>query len=558
MTWRFRFTFLVFFLCFFLIIIRLFYWQVVRAEELYNLGQAQYGKHLLLKSNRGGIHTSDGYELVTNKISYLLFANPKEIQNKEKIIPLIASSLQIDTASVSSVLSLNRLWVPIQGGLTPSKKDEIEKLQIKGLGFEEQFIRFYPEASLAAQLVGFVGKNELGEDKGYFGLEGYFDRQLKGRFRSILEIQDAFGKPVVAHMQESPKGQNGRTLVTSIDRTIQFLVELKLKKALEKYQASAGMVVVMAPKTGQILAMAALPNFDPRSFNEFPEELYKNPLISSVYEPGSTFKTLIMASGIDAKVVKPQTQCPICNEPVKIGEYEIKTWNNTYYKNTTMTEVIQHSDNTGMVFVAQSLGVKNMISYLNRFGIGETTGVDLQGEVTSYLRPEEEWRSIDLATSSFGQGISVTPLSLLTAFSSIANKGIRMKPYVVARIVTPEGQIIDIKPQKVNEPISETTAKIMTELLVNAVEKGEAKFYKPKGYRIAGKTGTAQIPIQGHYDPNKTIASFIGFAPADNPRFSMLVIFDRPTTSIYGSETAAPVFMDIAKDILSYYGIPVE
>jgi cell division protein FtsI/penicillin-binding protein 2 len=220
-----------------------------------------------------------------------------------------------------------------------------------------------------------------------------------------------------------------------------------------------------------------------------------------------------------------------------------------------MLEVIQHSDNTGMVFVAQKLGIDRMLSYLNKFGIGDTTGIDLQGEVSPVLKPSNQWYAVDLATAGFGQGISVTPIELLDALGAIANQGRRMEPHVISAVESPDGSLTKIQPKVLDTPISEETAQVMTEIMVNAVNKGEASWARLKGYRIAGKTGTASIPVAGHYDPNQTIASFIGFAPADDPKFVMLVILDRPTVSIYGAETAAPIFFDIAKDILSYYGI---
>ncbi|HVZ58555.1 MAG TPA: penicillin-binding transpeptidase domain-containing protein, partial [Patescibacteria group bacterium] len=203
--------------------------------------------------------------------------------------------------------------------------------------------------------------------------------------------------------------------------------------------------------------------------------------------------------------------------------------------------------------------LNRMFDYLNRYGIGQATNIDLQGEVTPYLRPKDQWYPIDLATSSFGQGISVTPIELLSAFASLANGGKRMEPHIVSSVETPEGQTITIPPKVVNQPISEETSKIITEILVNAVNNGEAKFARLPGYRIAGKTGTAQIPVAGHYDPTKTIASFIGYAPAEDPKFVMLVIYDKPTTSIYGAETAAPTFFKIAQRALTYFNIaPTE
>lgn len=555
MTWRYRFILVLLISIFGLIILRLFYWQVVRAEELSLLGQLQYGKSIKLLAKRGEMFTSDNFPLVANKLSYILFANPTSIKDKKKTADLLSQNLHLDEASVSALLSLDKLWVLIHSDVNIETKKSLKKMNIEGIGFEDQYKRFYPEASMAAQLTGFVGKNDAGDDKGYFGLEGYYDRQLRGKAGYMLQVQDAFGRPILSKMENNSIDKQGRSLVLNIDRTIQFMVEQKLSKGVEKYGAVSGMVLIMDPKTGNILAMSSFPTFDQSTYQKYSPDLYKNPAISTIYEPGSTFKTLIMSAGIDSGAVKPETKCPICDKPVQIGEYEIKTWNNQYYKDTTMVDVIQHSDNIGMVYVAKSLGLKKMLSYLKSFGIEDPTGIDLQGEVSPESRPEDSWHEIDLATASFGQGISVTPLSLLDSFSSIANNGVRMEPHVVNKIVTSDGQTIILQPKELNKPISSKTAKIMTEILVNAVNNGEAKFFKPKGYRIAGKTGTAQIPIAGHYDANKTVASFIGFAPAEDPKFSMLVIFDRPTTSIYGSETAAPVFMDIAKNILAYYGI---
>jgi len=541
---------------FFLILSRLFYWQVVKAAELSYMGKSQYGTYLKIPSARGEILTSDGFPIAANKIAYLVFANPKEVTNKEEFINKLNPLLSLDPASVSAQLSLDRFWVPIQDGIDNDTKEKIESLKIPGVGFEEESQRFYPEASLAAQLVGFVGKDQLGEDRGYFGLEGEYNLQLRGKDGIAVSIHDAFGKPILSHAEDTTKAIDGRTLLTSIDRSIQFMVDKKLKDGVEKYGAASGMVGIIDPKTGNIIAMSSYPNFDPSQFQKYSADLYKNPFISNLYEPGSTFKSLIMAAALDAGVVKPDTKCPICEGPVSIGGYDIRTWDNNYFKDTNMVDVIQHSDNTGMVYVAEKLGLDRVLSYFNSFGIGKATGIDLQGEVSSYVKPRENWYPIDLATAGFGQGISVTPIELLDAFAAIANGGKRMEPHIVTQIQTPEGDTVAVMPKVLDSPISEKTSKVMTEILVNAVEKGEAKWTKLPGYRVAGKTGTAQIPIAGHYDPNKTIASFIGFAPADNPKFAMVVIIDRPTTSIYGAETAAPIFFDIAKDILSYYKIP--
>lgn len=554
MSYRIRLVFILLVIGFSFVLLRLFYWQVVKADALAAMGKSQYGSAITISSERGDIKTSDGFPLVTNKLSYLLYVNPKEVKNKEILAQLLSPLVTVDKATISGQLALDRFWVPIKRGIDADQKKNIEKMKLPGVGFEEESLRFYPEASLAAQLLGFVGKDDLGEDKGYFGIEGYYDRQLKGKTITTIKIRDAFGRPIVSRQNESNGAQKGRSLVLHIDRVLQYMVEKKLKEGVEKYGASGGMVGILDPKTGNVIAMASYPSFDQRKYQDYSAELYKNPFITNVYEPGSTFKALVMGAGLDAKKVKADTKCPICAKPIEIGGYEIRTWNNKYEENISMTDVLKHSDNTGMVYVAQSLGLENMLDYFHEFGIGELTGIDLEGEVSSSLR--ETWYPIDLATAGFGQGISVTPIELLSGFAAIANNGVRMEPHIVEKIETGEGESLLIEPKVVSRPISEEAAKVMTEMLVNAVNKGEAQFAKAKGYRMAGKTGTAQIPIAGHYDPKKTIASFIGFGPADDPKFAMLVIIDRPTSSIYGAETAAPLFFNIAKDILTYYDIP--
>lgn len=556
MNWRYRFVLLLFVFFFFAVTMRLGYWQIVRAQELAEMGRAQYGKEITLTPKRGEIFTSDGFAIAANKLSYLVFANPKEIKDVKHQSEVLGSLLSMDTATVSAALSRDKFWVPLKSHVNQDARDKIEPIKIPGVGFEEQAERFYPEASTGAKILGFVAKDENGQDRGYFGLEGFYDRQLRGKTGIAMQIHDALGHPILAQMNQSSGKVDGRDLILHVDRTIQFLLDTELKKGIEAYGAVGGMAAVMDPKTGGILAMSAFPTYDPRSFQDYSNDLYKNPFITDTYEPGSTFKPLVMASALDSNLITADTRCNICSAPVQIGEYQIRTWNNKYTENSTMTEVIQHSDNTGMVFVGRLLGLDRMLSYFEKFGIGDMTGIDLQGEVSPIIRPADQWYPIDAATATFGQGITVTPIELLTAFSAIANNGKRMEPHIVAAVQTPDGDKIEIKPRVLSQPISPQAAKVMTEIMVNAVEKGDAKWAKPKGYRIAGKTGTAQIPVEGHYDSTKTIASFVGFAPADDPKFLMLVVIDRPSTSIYGSETAAPIFFSVAKKILTYYNIP--
>jgi cell division protein FtsI/penicillin-binding protein 2 len=555
MRWRYLSVFVSLVLLFVLVIGRLFYWQVVKAEMLSELAKSQYGYLRKITPKRGEIKTSDGFPIVANKVSYLLFINPTEIKDKNQTIQTLSSLLDITKASISAQLLPDRFWVPIKSGITAQEKDKIEKIQIPGVGFEEHYTRFYPEASAAAHLVGFVGKDEEGQDKGYVGLEGFYDRLLKGKEGYSIELKDALGRPIIAKRTSMTNGLDGGSLSLSLDRSVQFLVEQKLKDGIERYGAAGGMIGVMDPQTGNIIAMTSSPSFSQAKYWEYDESLYKNPFITSTYEPGSVLKPIVMASALDAGLITPQTKCDICAGPVSVSGYDLHTWNDKYYKDTNMVEVIQHSDNTGMVFVALKLGVDKMISYLTKFGIGKLTDIDLQGEIAPSLKARSAWYDVDLATTGFGQGISVTPIELLTAFSALANEGKVMKPRVVTAFENSNGEVFKMSTKVVSQPISSKTAKIMSEILVNAVEKGEAQWTRLKGYRIAGKTGTASIPVKGHYDSSSTIVSFIGFAPVDKPKFAMLVILEKPTSSIYAAETAAPVFFDITRDLLNYYSI---
>lgn len=541
---------------------RLFYWQILSSDELAMAAQNQHWVSFEVPADRGRILASDGFPLADNQEAYLVFASLpdlKEIPEKTaaKITPFLSMEedrLEMEMTLKERLRRQDLVWVPLKHKVSLETKKAIEKLGIEGIGFEEEQTRGYPESSSAAQLLGFLGSDSSGKDKGYFGLEGFYDLELKGRAGVLRREKDPSGKPILVGEVEGQKQKDGRDLLTNIDRVVQFTVEQKLKDGLKRYGAKSGSVVVMEPKTGAVLAMASFPNYDPANFSSFDKKLYSNPVVASSYEPGSTFKVLIMAAALNEGAVKPETECDQCSGPREIAGYIIRTWNDKYFPGSTMTEVIQHSDNVGMVFVGEKLGIKKMFSYLSKFGIGKPTGIDLQEESSPTLRPEKDWKAIELATASFGQGIAITPIQMLAAVGAIANQGRLMKPFVVKKVISGSEEM-EIKPKIEAEVIKPTTALLMTEMMVNAVDNGEAKWAKPEGFRIAGKTGTAQVPVAGHYDEEKTIASFVGFAPADEPRFVMLVTLQEPTSSPWGSETAAPLWFDIAKDLFTYYGI---
>jgi len=551
--------------CFFLvgvaIVGRLFYWQVVLNEKLTAAAEGQHWVSFEIPAARGEILANDGFPLATNEDAFLVFAsrpdlNDNSAQIAEKLSPLLESDYPASMAAlIKERLGREDLvWVPLKHKVSPEVKKIIEDLQIKGIGFQEESRRSYPEGSMAAHLLGFVGADANGADKGYFGLEGYYDLELKGRAGLLRREKDASGKPILVGETKEEKQENGRDIVTTIDRAAQIIVEKNLEQGLKKYGAVSGSVVIMEPQTGEVLAMASLPAYDPGDYWRFANNLFSNPVVALSFEPGSIFKVLIMAAALNEEAVKPETKCDSCNGPRNIADYTIKTWNNQYPPQPSMIEVIQQSNNVGMVFAAEKLGIQKTVSYLEKFGFGQVTGIDLEEESSPGFRPENEWKEIDLATASFGQGVAVTPIQIVRAVTAIANQGKLMRPFVVKKVISNEGTD-EIEPKVQAEVIKPSTARVMTEIMVNAVDKGEAKWAKPSGYRIAGKTGTAQIPVAGHYDKEKTIVSFVGFAPADKPKFVMLVTLREPSTSPWGSETAAPLWFDIAKELFLYYGI---
>ncbi|OGM08279.1 hypothetical protein A2W13_02410 [Candidatus Woesebacteria bacterium RBG_16_36_11] len=560
----------VFFLLGFLVLVaRLFYWQVIKAKDLATEAKRQYQVGYSITAPRGNILASDGSILAGRQEGWLVYASVPEISEKintvsDKLAPFLTEDpsdrnmLLNESNRLKEILSKKEaVWIPIRHKITGDAKKNIEAMGMNGIGFEEEELRAYPEASSAAHLLGFVGKNEQGSDQGYFGLEGYYDLVLSGKPGFLSRESDAAGSPIVIGDVREVSAYSGVDLITHIDKAIQLTVEDKLKKGIEAYGAKGGTVIVMDPKTGAVFAMSSLPDYDPKDYFDFTNELFKNPAVSDSFEPGSVFKVLVMASGLDAKAVKPDTICDICAGPLKVDKYSIETWNNKYRPDSSMVDVIVNSDNVGMTFVGQKLGTDKMYDYLDKFGIGKTTGIDLQGEMAPKLRDKGTWNIVDLATASFGQGVAVTPMELIKAVSAIANNGKLMTPQVVDKLKG-EGWEEDIKPHEEGQVIGVEAAKDMTQMMVEAAKNGESKWTFLKGFKVAGKTGTAQIPISGHYDNEKTIASFIGFAPADNPKFIMLVTLKEPQTSQWASETAAPLWYNIAKDLFVHFGILPE
>ena len=558
---------LFFSIFFFCILVRLFYWQVVRADFLQAQAEGQHFTNTKVQASRGNIQFSDGFILASSSPSFSLFAQPKLIP-KDKIVEtsyFLAKALAEDKGQVEPLakdfinkLSQDLYWVSLKKNISYEYKKIIDDLNLSGIGFDTSSNRFYPEGSSSAHILGFVGSDSKGDNKGYFGIEGYYDGELKGLSGSIRHEKDAVGLPILIGNFFQSDAKNGKDLITNIDRSVQLILENALKTGQEKYGAKKASGIIMDPKTGAILALASFPNYDPDKYFNFPKEFYKNPIVADQYEPGSTFKVLVMAAALNEDLIRPDSKCDICFGPVSIGGFSIRTWNNQYRPDSSMTDVIIHSDNIGMVFVSKKLGIDKFYEYLESFGFGSSTDIDVEDESSPDIRPKKDWGEIDLATASFGQGIAVTPIQMVRAVAVIANGGVLVEPHIVKKIQDSKSTY-EIKPKIIKQIIKSSAADMVKEMMVSAVNEGEAKFTRIKGFKIAGKTGTAQIPVAGHYDANKTIASFVGFAPADDPKFVMLIRYDEPSSSIFGAETAAPTFFEISRQLFNYYKIaPTE
>ena len=370
-----------------LVIIRLAYWQIIRGPKLALEANRQHEDVVRLSAKRGQIYDANGYILAgTNNLYQLSVYKPSLDKDISQIIDQITTILGEETKPIlTDRFKLKSNWISLKHYLTSQQKKQIEALNINGLSFEDEFVRFYPEASLSAHVLGFVGKDQIGSEKGYFGLEGYFDRDLQGREGVVKMEKDAIGRPILLGKYERLDDLEGRSIGSTLDRRIQHIAENLLSKGLERYEATAGGVIILESKTGKIRALASLPSYDPVRFSLFDQSLFKNPNVASLYEPGSTFKILIMAAALNEGLVSPQTECDICSGPVIIGKYAIKTWNNEYNPGSTMTDVIKNSDNTGMVYVGNKLGQDKLHFYLNQFGIGKKVGVELKEEISPFL-----------------------------------------------------------------------------------------------------------------------------------------------------------------------------
>mgnify|MGYP001805846786 CR=1 FL=1 len=530
--------------CFIVICSRLFYWQIIKGPELKEKAKNQSYKLEKILPERGKIYFSDDFPIVLNQTIYQLSIykpnikeNLDDIFNKiENVYPnfKLENSISIDKLKNNS----NQKWVTFNSYFNESQKKQLE---LPGIEFEKIEKRFYPENSMAKNIIGIIGRNYQGSQIGYGGLEAFYQKQLKGKTGFVWGPQDATGKTILNKKSWSSESINGRNIHTSINRSAQFYVEKLLQEGINKFSADSGSITIMEPKTGAIIAMSSLVSTSSATISSI-----RNPAISDLFEPGSIFKPIVVSIALDAKSIDKDYICTKCDQPNVIGRYSIGNWDGELHPNSTLQDIIKNSDNIGMSHIISKVGVKNFLNYYEKLGLSQKTGIDLQGEAKPSLKTE--WPEIDLATASFGQGIVVTQINMLQAFNTIANDGLLIKPSV-ANYFSESDKIIKNKDKTTVKVFNEQTIKDIKSILKYSVENGVVAKMKPNNLEVCAKSGTAQIAMGGNYTNSSTIASYIGFSPCYNPKFTMIVTINNPRTSPWGSSTAAPIWYELASKL---------
>lgn len=547
------------------ILVRFYILQVGEHLQYKALAQGQHSFFQNLIPKRGEIFMKDKNELypaAVNRETKTAYAVPKEIENPSEAAMAVSSVLQLDPSELKEKFEKpDDMYEVLKRRLSDEEIDRIKNLNLKGIRLSDEDYRYYPSSELAANVVGFVGwKGDI--LAGRYGLESYFEEELRGIDGSLFQKRDASGGWIGGEQREISQAKDGDTLVLSMDHIVQYQAEKILRGAAERYGADGGQIVVMEPGTGKILTMASYPTFNPNDYAKT-EDLnsFRNPAVNDAYESGSVFKTFTIAAGLDSGKIRPDTTYTDTGE-VKEAGYAIHNSDNKANGVQTMVEVLEKSLNTGVIFVEKQLGNKNFADYVERFGFGSQTGIDLPGEARGNISNLKNLKSdIHFFTAAFGQGITTTPIQLAAAYSAIANGGTLMEPRLIDSVIHPDGSKETVEPKEVRRVISSKAAMETAEILQSVVENGHGKRAGVPGYEVGGKTGTAQFvdPDTGKYAEGKSVGSFAGFAPVDDPKFTIVVKLDNPRNVEWAESSAAPAFGELMKFLLEYYNIePTE
>ena len=541
--------------CFALMMGRAFQLQVIEGEQLQSRAVGQYKKAFHNFSKRGSIYDRNRTELAVSINVSSICAYPRKISSTKKTASALARALNMKRRTVSEKLLSGKRFVWIKRHADPTEVSQIRNLELDGIDFITESRRFYPLKSLAAQVIGFCGM----DGRGLEGLEFYYDSFLKGHETNRTVLRDALGRGFTSK-GPSPEGKPGNNLILTIDKNIQYIAEQALSEGVMEFWARSGMALVIAPKTGAVLAVAHVPRFNPNSFGQYEPWIWRNRAITDSFEPGSTLKIFLSAAALESGACKPRSEFYCENGAYRIGKnvvHDVRP-----HAELSLQDILKYSSNIGAAKVGKKVGAAYLYHKLKEFGLGERLGIDCPGEIRGSLMPVRDWSEIDTGVISFGQGLSVSALQLAAAVSTIANDGILMKPYLVQGMTDVQGRIIkSFQPTVLRQVISSENAWRLTRMMERTVEKGGTGVQAAlRGHRVAGKTGTAQKadPVRRGYAKDKYISSFVGFVPAENPEIVVLVVVDEPQKHHYGGVVAAPVFRRIIRETLRYLKVPPE
>lgn len=552
------------------IVMRLFTLQVLSHELYAALASDQHGIFEELFPERGSVYltdptSSDGrFPAAVNKDVSLVYAVPRAITDPKGTAEALTETLGLDPEKLDDLVA--RLSVaddpyePVARRVSDDLVERLKALDLKGIGFTNEDVRYYPDGRTLSHVIGFVGSNSAGEHVGRYGIEGHWNKELSGTPGFIAAEKDAIGRWIGAGNRTFVPAEDGADITLTIDRTIQYVACEKLDEAVKRHDANGGAIVILRPQTGEVLAMCGSPDFDPNDYSNVDDiSVFNNPAIFRPYEPGSIFKAVTMSAAIDADKVVPSTTYDDTGE-VKIGPYTIRNSDGKANGVQTMTQVLEKSLNTGTIFAVGKLGSGPFRDYVHAFGFGERSGIELDTESPGDVSSLDKHGDIWSATASYGQGITVTPLQMASAFATIANGGKFMRPHVISKIEYPNGRVETTEPEVERQVISKRAAALVSGMLVNVVENGHGKQAAVPGYWVAGKTGTAQIAREDGrgYDANAFNGSFVGFAPVDDPQFVMIVKIEQPRDVAWAESSAAPLFGEMADFLLHYMEIPPE
>jgi len=528
--------------------------QVFQSQWLSQAASDQYEKSLTISGKRGNIYDRNQRPMAVSIDVTSIAAYPARIKDIEDTAKKLAAILKLDTRKIRQKLALDRSFVWIKRKTTARETQMVKELKLAGIGFVPEFNRFYPNRTLAAQALGFTGL----DGKGLEGIEFYYNRQLKGAESKITILEDALGNGFRSENRRLA-GNSGHNLVLTIDSNIQYITESTLIEAVNQFSANSAMAIVMQPRTGAILALAHFPTINPNSYLTFNKSLWRNRAITDPFEPGSTMKIFSAAAALESGNIKYNDIFYCENGAYKIGKNVVH--DSSKHGWLSLQQIIKFSSNIGAVKIGEKVGAKTLYQTFQKFGFGARSGIDCPGETTGSLSHYSSWSEIDIGAISFGHGIAVSALQLITAVSAIANDGILMKPYIVMEISDQNGQPVKrFKPQQVRRVISARTAGIVKKILRTVTTKGGTGVNAALDrYSVGGKTGTARkLDETGKYSNSMHVASFVGFTPADKPEIAVLVIIDEPKENYYSGIVAAPVFKKIAQQTLNYLNVAPE